>query len=290
MSETAPTSNGHHQAQPEVEGSIASNDRSTTTGGGETSNARSTSSLKQKITYVYIKDKTHGWIPAELINRSSDGISATVICKPPQPSVRIKEDSCNEKGKKFDPQDVFLTSNLSVSNSHEDDDYDDQNLSLPPSQPQRLEIVIDNAKLSHLNNDSPTAASSTFSVSSLTATQTSTDDHAHEYNAMITIPLQSYGPTGLPLQCVDEHGVLQPQADMRDLPYLHEPSILYNLKARYEGMDGLPYTRTGDILVAINPYRVRIRWNGMSLSVYCWLTCMKKLLLRLCNDDVRIPN
>lgn len=40
--------------------------------------------------------------------------------------------------------------------------------------------------------------------------------------------------------------------DMVDLPYLHEPAILFNVKARLK--ESLPYTRTGDIVIAVNPY------------------------------------
>jgi len=43
---------------------------------------------------------------------------------------------------------------------------------------------------------------------------------------------------------------------MKDLSFLHEASILYNLKVRYEGETTIPYTRTGDVLLAINPYKV----------------------------------
>ncbi|RHY13005.1 hypothetical protein DYB36_009378, partial [Aphanomyces astaci] len=40
--------------------------------------------------------------------------------------------------------------------------------------------------------------------------------------------------------------------DMVNLNYLHEAAILYNLKARFHG--GLPYTYTGPICIAVNPY------------------------------------
>ena len=33
---------------------------------------------------------------------------------------------------------------------------------------------------------------------------------------------------------------------------MHRAAILYNLKARHS--NGLPYTRTGDICIAVNPY------------------------------------
>lgn len=39
---------------------------------------------------------------------------------------------------------------------------------------------------------------------------------------------------------------------MADLHYLHEAAILYNLKQRHG--QNLPYTRVGDIVVAVNPF------------------------------------
>ena len=39
---------------------------------------------------------------------------------------------------------------------------------------------------------------------------------------------------------------------MTKLPYLNEPAVLWNLKARY-GVDDI-YTYTGSILIAINPF------------------------------------
>ncbi|RHY33125.1 hypothetical protein DYB32_001959, partial [Aphanomyces invadans] len=41
--------------------------------------------------------------------------------------------------------------------------------------------------------------------------------------------------------------------DMVNLNYLHEAAILYNLKARFHC--GLPYTYTGPICIAVNPYK-----------------------------------
>lgn len=57
----------------------------------------------------------------------------------------------------------------------------------------------------------------------------------------------------LPLQNVDEDGKLIEVEDMVDLSFLHEAAILYNLKARHS--KGIPYTRTGDIVIAVNPYQ-----------------------------------
>ena len=54
-----------------------------------------------------------------------------------------------------------------------------------------------------------------------------------------------------PLQNMDigNHGV----SDMCSLNYLHEPSILDNLFRRFKAE--MPYTYTGDICIAVNPYQ-----------------------------------
>ena len=57
----------------------------------------------------------------------------------------------------------------------------------------------------------------------------------------------------LPLQNVNNEGLLQVVDDMVDLPFLHEAAILYNIKARH--VESLPYSRTGDIILACNPYQ-----------------------------------
>jgi hypothetical protein len=69
------------------------------------------------------------------------------------------------------------------------------------------------------------------------------------------VKLTDYPNNELPLQNIftanDTHG----KNDMADLTHLHEPAILYNLKARHK--EGNPYTRVGDIMVALNPFQVR---------------------------------
>ena len=42
--------------------------------------------------------------------------------------------------------------------------------------------------------------------------------------------------------------------DLGELPYLHEPAILDNLRVRH-CLQKEPYTRTGDIVIAVNPYQ-----------------------------------
>lgn len=69
-----------------------------------------------------------------------------------------------------------------------------------------------------------------------------------------TINLSDYPNEELPLQNLEADGVSAARKnDMADLANLHEAAILYNLKARHS--DGNPYTRVGDIMVAVNPFQ-----------------------------------
>jgi len=83
------------------------------------------------------------------------------------------------------------------------------------------------------------------------------------YNDELDIEACGVGATSWSDQTVNlkdyaEYGKTLPLAntkvldDMVDLPYLHEAAILYNVKARLKL--ALPYTRTGDIVIAVNPY------------------------------------
>lgn len=77
--------------------------------------------------------------------------------------------------------------------------------------------------------------------------RTETIDLNHDQNRI------KYPNQYLPLQNVNNEGVLQVVDDMVDLPFLHEAAILYNIKARH--VESLPYSRTGDIILACNPYQ-----------------------------------
>jgi myosin-5 len=58
--------------------------------------------------------------------------------------------------------------------------------------------------------------------------------------------------SGLPLRddaCFKGEGV----EDMTMLNYLHEAAILFNLRTRF--FAARPYTYTGDICIAVNPYQ-----------------------------------
>ena len=62
------------------------------------------------------------------------------------------------------------------------------------------------------------------------------------------ISLKDYGDQGLPLQ-----NSIQCR-DMAELTHLHEAEILYQIKQRHCIADR-PYTRVGDMMVALNPCR-----------------------------------
>lgn len=93
----------------------------------------------------------------------------------------------------------------------------------------------------------------------------------------ITVNLKEYADNVLPLQNVDANGNLTEFADMVKLPYLHEAAILYNMKKRH--IDGKPYTRTGDIIIAINPFQ----WfTELVRSTFCQLGLVIFHLFSLC--------
>lgn len=71
------------------------------------------------------------------------------------------------------------------------------------------------------------------------------------------VNLKKYGLTisSLPLQNIDNDNDNNVGVDdMCNLSYLHEASILDNLRKRFQGK--LPYTNTGDICLAVNPYQL----------------------------------
>lgn len=56
------------------------------------------------------------------------------------------------------------------------------------------------------------------------------------------------------LQDIDESGQTIIRSNLSDIPYLHEASILFNLAERHS--KELPYTRAGNVLIAMNPQKV----------------------------------
>ena len=68
----------------------------------------------------------------------------------------------------------------------------------------------------------------------------------------VTVKLKDYPNNVLPLQNVVD-GRVKNVNDMIELSFLHEAAILFNLKHRH--VKNTPYTRTGDIIIAVNPYQ-----------------------------------
>ncbi|KAL7508418.1 hypothetical protein ACHAXN_005483 [Cyclotella atomus] len=67
------------------------------------------------------------------------------------------------------------------------------------------------------------------------------------------VKLTDYPNNELPLQNITKNGDDSGKNDMADMEHLHEAAILYNLKRRH--VNGNPYTRVGDIMVALNPFQ-----------------------------------
>jgi myosin V len=99
-------------------------------------------------------------------------------------------------------------------------------------------IITDNDYLSANNYPLPSSGSAI------------TKKYFPERKLQLSKVLKAVGMTSLPLQNADfpVNGV----EDMCTLGYLHEGSILDNLKLRFRSQ--LPYTYTGNICLAINPY------------------------------------
>lgn len=176
------------------------------------------SSHKQK-TFVYIQNDEFGWIPAELTHRI--GEKGHVI---PRPSPRVRPLDDNNFSKRLAFQERQEHHNNTREYHRHSFTYDDR-----------------------------------FSVKNKGTVQEIDINHRPKRrglkDAPIIIDLNTYPHQTLPLQDVDENGKLILREDMCEIPYLHEASILYNLKGRFEGKEGVPYTRVGDIIISINPYR-----------------------------------
>jgi hypothetical protein len=72
-------------------------------------------------------------------------------------------------------------------------------------------------------------------------------DHKVSLRSLRAVPWKDYTEGVLP-----EQNSTKAKRDMVDLVQLHEAAILFNLKERH--YQSQPYTRVGDILVAVNPY------------------------------------
>jgi len=75
----------------------------------------------------------------------------------------------------------------------------------------------------------------------------------YKYHDNQIIDLKDYANNALPMQNVDSSGNVEDYMELKDLPFMHEAAILYNLKLRHTREK--PYTRAGDIVMAVNPYQ-----------------------------------
>jgi len=75
----------------------------------------------------------------------------------------------------------------------------------------------------------------------------------YKYHNNQVVDLEDYTNNVLPMQNVDANGNLEDYMELKDLPFMHEAAILYNLKLRH--IREKPYTRAGDIVMAVNPYQ-----------------------------------
>ena len=188
------------------------------------------SPVAKQKTLVYIRDDKEGWIPAELMQ--IDG-KRGIVRPRASPTVRPLENNNFANRLAFDGR-VNDDSNHSINSTYENGDHDLE------------QVVIDYGSIhnnNHVNND---------------------------ILNFIYVDLSEYENQSLPLQDVDEEAKLITQEDMCDIAHLHEPSILYNLKERFEGEHGTPYTRAGNIVVSINPYRVskNLDWFEPSTNIF----------------------
>ena len=192
---------------------------------------------KDNRSFIFIKDKHYGWIPTELLKVEGD--FATVIRKLPERSKKLSIDN--------DEDALFPDVDFKVGDDNRDLSNDDESI-----MNNNVQIVMDPSVMNSAPMTPALPSNTSISIiSSCMDTQTVFGD-----NTEMTINMKEYPSSGFPLQCVDEDGNQIQYEDMCKMPYLHEASLLYNLKNRYDGKNGVPYTRAGDILIAVNPYRV----------------------------------
>lgn len=165
-----------------------------------TVNSFSSANMEQ---YVYIHDEEYAWLPAKIIQQSSDPNEddevVVNVALPPHwhRSTVLHADSTIEEA-------------------------EDGLLELTP------------AEQSYYNTEDSYHAGRNAKLESLPTVQR-------------TVYLGDYPYRELPL--INRAPNVR---DMADLAFLHEPGILYNLKQRH--FQGQPYTRVGDIVVAMNPF------------------------------------
>jgi len=175
-------------------------------------------------TYVYVRDDSYAWLPARLLSIGG-GRSGS---------------SSGEDSSSGDSSAGATATVLVV---------------LPPDWRDQTCLHPDTGDIEDLEQMTVYAGSARGSISrrGSTASEGSGSDLGGLVGVRRTVQLGDYPCGELPLQNVDRRGRLVQKADMASLPFLHEAAILYNLKERHAR--GIPYTRVGDIVVAMNPFR-----------------------------------
>lgn len=192
---------------------------------------------------VYVRDEIYAWLPAEVQSKSSDGLTVEVNVTLPddwrKTTILYDESSIRELEYQMDPNRLG-NGNMMTS-------------------PQFGSGANCRTKMEHPPDR-------------ITYNNYGKNKKGRKMNDGIvrTIELQEYPNGVLPSQNIDltqsrrmsryndtrnNNGsdLLMNARDMADLPSLHEAAVLYNLKLRNKRK--MPYTRVGDIMVAINPFQ-----------------------------------
>lgn len=219
-------------------------------GGGSFSSLSSLASTLTSCTdtedihdWVYVRDVIYAWLPAEVQSTTSDGLSVEVKVVLPddweRTTILYDESSIKELEYQMDPS--------RVRNGH------------TISSPQFGSGANCRMKMEHAPDRT------TYNTYRKKRNVKKVND-----GIVRTIELREYPNGALPIQNVDlrqnrrmsrnndnrknnASHLLVNARDMADLPFLHEAAVLYNLKLRNKRK--MPYTRVGDIMVAMNPFQ-----------------------------------
>ncbi len=85
---------------------------------------------------------------------------------------------------------------------------------------------------------------------------TKSDESNKDGHVLRKVILNDYIGNTLPLRSADEDDNSWYKIDIGDLSFIHEASILYNL--RHFHSKGIPYTRVNDVVISMNPFHVSL--------------------------------
>jgi len=205
------------------------------------SSTTSCSDIDDKKELVYVRDDVYAWLPAEVQSLTSDGLSTEVKIIIPddwaETTILYDKSSIKELEYKMDPNCVGKSNTISSPQF---------------GKGPNCRIKVDHAPKRRIYND-----------------EKNKEGRSIADGIMRSIVLQDYPNGALPSQNIErqtrrlsmsgnsrnnsDSNTLMNARDMTDLPHLHEAAVLYNLKLRNKMM--MPYTRVGDIMVAVNPFQ-----------------------------------